>query len=160
MATIYRKTAKGQHELDTRALKLAPRFRSVLILVDGRRTDEDLQRVMPQADTVALEALAAGGFIEAIAVTQEPRPALARPPAPPPAAAPASGDVWRQRRAVAVRTLTDLVGPLAEPFAMRMENAASEADFRAAVESAARVLADMRGRQAALDYVQRFTAQP
>ena len=36
MATIYRKTAKGVREIETRATKLAPRFRSLLILVDGK----------------------------------------------------------------------------------------------------------------------------
>jgi WD40 repeat protein len=37
MPTIYRKTAKGQSEIETRVHRLAPRFRSLLILVDGRR---------------------------------------------------------------------------------------------------------------------------
>ena len=50
MATIFRKTEKGQREIETRALKLAPRFRSALILVDGRRSDAELIAMMPQMD--------------------------------------------------------------------------------------------------------------
>ena len=36
MSTVYRKTAKGQAEIDTRAYRLLPRLRQALILVDGR----------------------------------------------------------------------------------------------------------------------------
>ncbi|HRD85230.1 MAG TPA: hypothetical protein PLF63_08655, partial [Rubrivivax sp.] len=69
MPTIYRKTAKGQTEVETRSHRLAPRFRSVLILVDGRRTDDELAKLMPHAGEGTLEALEQGGFIEPISVT-------------------------------------------------------------------------------------------
>ena len=71
MATIYRKTAKGQSEIETRALKLAPRFRSLLILVDGRRSDRELTTLLPQAGDEALAALAQAGLIEAIGLTAD-----------------------------------------------------------------------------------------
>lgn len=99
MPTIYRKTAKGQTEIETRAHRLAPRFRSLLILVDGRRSDADLEKLMPQAGAQALDALVEGGFIELISLTDThprlqpiaPLPtaaAPAPPPAPPVANAP------------------------------------------------------------------------
>lgn len=78
MATIYRKTAKGHLEVETRALKLAPRFRSMLILVDGRRSDDELRAMLPRADLAVFDALAAAGLIEAIALTAEPRAAQQR----------------------------------------------------------------------------------
>ena len=98
MPTIYRKTAKGQTEIETRAHRLAPRFRSLLILVDGRRTDVDLEKLMPQAGQQALDALVEGGFIELISLTDThprlqpiaplPTAAQASPPSPPVANAP------------------------------------------------------------------------
>ena len=42
--SIYDKTAKGRDEIATRKYQLAPRLRSLLVLIDGRRTEEELLR--------------------------------------------------------------------------------------------------------------------
>ena len=42
--SIYDKTAKGREEIATRRDGLAPRLRSLLVLIDGRRTEEELLR--------------------------------------------------------------------------------------------------------------------
>ena len=97
MPTIYRKTAKGQTEIETRANRLAPRFRSLLIMVDGRRSNDELARLVPQADS-SLAALAEGGYIESISVTEtDPRPQqrpvlppLISPPVSPPSSPPSA----------------------------------------------------------------------
>lgn len=72
MATIYRKTDKGHREIATRALRLAPRFRQLLLLADGRRDDAELRRLVPQAGDTGLQALAEAGLVEPIAITREP----------------------------------------------------------------------------------------
>ena len=160
MATIYRKTAKGVQEIETRALKLAPRFRSLLILVDGRRSDDELIRMVPTAGDQALAALAEGGFIEAIGMTADTEPAArtastpARPaPAPAPAAPP---DGFERRRREAVRQLLDLVGPMGEAIALKLERATNMDDFRALLVTAAQIVSNTRGRQAATDFYQRY----
>jgi hypothetical protein len=43
MATTHRKTAKGTAEIETRAHRLSLRLRGMLILVDGRRSDDQLR---------------------------------------------------------------------------------------------------------------------
>lgn len=161
MATIYRKTAKGVQEIETRALKLAPRFRSLLILVDGRRSDDELMRLVATAGDQALAALAEGGFIEAIGMTADPEPAARAPAAPaaparPVAAPPTAAVAFEQRRREAVRQLLDLVGPLGEAIALKLERAATVDDFRALLVTAAQIVANTRGRQAATDFYQRF----
>ena len=125
MPTIYRKTSKGQIEIETRATKLAPRFRNLLILVDGRRSDADLMQLMPQVGLEAVDALAQGGFIEAIGVTAEPSAAAAaRKPSAAQAATPAAAvPGFEQRRRDAVRMLIDQVGPVGETLALRIERA-------------------------------------
>ena len=155
MATIYRKTAKGVQEIETRTLKLAPRFRSLLILVDGRRSDDELMRLVATAGDQALAALAEGGFIEAIGMTADPEPAP-RAGAAAPAAALALPAGFEQRRRDAVRQLLDQVGPLGEAIALKLERAASVDDFRALLVTAAQIVANTRGRQAAADFYQRY----
>ncbi len=63
MAT-YRKTAKGLAEIATRANKLPPRLRTALILVDGRRTDDELSSMLPKEADETLRWLSDSGFIE------------------------------------------------------------------------------------------------
>ena len=68
MATIYAKTADGQNEIETRARRITPRARSLLILIDGKRHDEELAKLVQQFDeTLAL--LLEGGLVEAVGTT-------------------------------------------------------------------------------------------
>lgn len=63
--SIYDKTAKGRDEIATRKYQLAPRLRSLLVLIDGRRTEEELLRnVAGLGLTIAaLDELLEGGLI-------------------------------------------------------------------------------------------------
>lgn len=158
MPHIHRKTAKGLAEIETRVHRLPPRLRSALILVDGKRSDDELAKLVLQDPEGTLKALLEGGFIEpsgeappAAARAPEPRPA---PAAPPPPAPPS----FEQTRKEAVRALTDLVGPMAEAVALRMEKARSPDELRPLLTLAMQVIANTRGRQMAADYGRRFGA--
>lgn len=154
MPTIYRKTAKGQLEIETRALKLAPRFRSLLILIDGRRSDDELALLMPQLGTGGIEALAQGGLIEAIGLVADAAAApAARTPAPP-----ARSPNLESRRKEAVRALLDLVGPGGETTALKLERAKDDAELAALIGAAEDLIARMRGRSVAESFAQRVRA--
>ena len=65
--TIYRKTAKGTEELQTRAHGLEQRFRRPLFIVDGIKDVAQLSAVMrPGEAEAALAKLVDGGYIEAL----------------------------------------------------------------------------------------------
>lgn len=164
MATIYRKTAKGHAEIETRALRLPPRLRSALILVDGRRSDDELRKLVLQQPDETLRTLAGEGFIEIIAITQDAPGARAAPPlapprpaaTPPPAAAPAApARSFESTRATAVRAFTDMVGPMAEALAIKMERARNFDELRPLVQTAQSIIGNARGGQAAADYAAR-----
>lgn len=63
--SIYDKTAKGRDEIATRQYRLAPRLRSLLVLIDGRRTEEELLRNVAGLGLTltALNELLAGEFV-------------------------------------------------------------------------------------------------
>jgi len=169
MAIIYRKTAKGVAEIETRAHRLTPRMRSTLILVDGKRSDAELATMILQQATETLHALAGQGFIEVLTVA-----ATAVAPAPPPqsratpwqtppaasaasaaTAAPAGPDLQARKRE-AVRALTDLLGPAAESAALRIERARNLDELRTALAAAVQSAGMVRGRQAAETLAARF----
>jgi hypothetical protein len=159
MPTVYRKTAKGQAEIATRTHQLPPRLRQALILVDGKRSDDELRRMLPQGDE-ALRALIDDGFVEPVGVTAVPvaaaagAPAAASAPAPKPQAPlPAFGD---QLKREIVRSLNDLLGPMAEGLALKVERARSPDELRAILEQAHRVIRDMRGAFQATAFADRF----
>lgn len=68
MTTIYAKTADGRDEIETRARRLAPVLRSMLLLVDGSRDARELDRIGAglHAPGDALRQLEALGLIEAV----------------------------------------------------------------------------------------------
>jgi hypothetical protein len=176
MATIYRKTAKGHSEIETRAHRLSPRLRSALIMIDGRRSDDDVRKLITQQGDETLRLLDEQGFIEIIGITQDlpapramngaaaPRPAEAVAPVAAPPAAPAAPAVpprdFEATRAQAVRLFTDMVGPMAEGLAMKMERARSPDELRTLVQTAQRIIGNTRGGQAAADYGTRFLDSP
>ena len=161
MPTIFRKTAKGIAEIETRAHRLTPRLRGALILVDGKRHADELRGLLLQQADETLSALLEQGFIEASGESAPPRPPreAAAPPPPPPKPAPAPpADGFVALRREAVRNLIDLVGPMGEALALRMERSTSADELRPMIELAAQTIANTRGRAKATEYTERFSA--
>jgi hypothetical protein len=157
MPLIYRKTAKGLTEIETRAHRLPPRLRSALILVDGRRDVNDLKPLITQQAEETLSSLAEQGFIEAVS-------ASARSASPAPASAPAlaaatsskSGNDFDSTRRAAVRELNDQLGPAAENLSIKMEKASNLGELIPLLVQGAQSIAAVRGRSAAEAFAKRF----
>ena len=65
MGVVFVKTRKGQEEMEKRTGGLTPRVRRALILVDGKRTVDDLRSLTAADDlTHTLGALEEDGYIE------------------------------------------------------------------------------------------------
>lgn len=163
MPTIFRKTAKGVSEIGTREHRLAPRMRSALIMVDGKRSDADLRALIAQQPDETLAALAEQGFIEVLATAPTAAPAAAPAAAQVPravanaAAAPARPAAdFETRRGAAVRALNDQLGPHAETLAVKMERTRTADELRPLLATAAQFIGHARGRAAADDYAARF----
>jgi len=177
MPTIFRKTAKGVHEIETREYRLPPRVRNALILVDGKRDVVALQTLIPQQVDATLELLFEQAFIEVVGESVAAAPArpadpgrvqnMAAPvapsaPAAEPVAAPAAEPVaappavpFNQRQRAAVRDLNDAVGPMAEALAIRMERARADAELQPLLQAAVQLIGNARGRAAAEAYARR-----
>ena len=183
MTTVYRKSSKGQLEIETRANRLGPRLRTALILVDGRRSDADLRALIQLEADATLLALLEGGYIEVISTSPAAAPVAAAAPAPRPApavqaaapvqavssapVAPAVAPVPQvnpaalaDRRRLAVRHLTDNLGPMAEDLALRIEKTRSWPELRNELELGRTVLARARGNAAAERFAAQFIEPP
>lgn len=66
MAVIHAKTAAGRQEIEDRGRRLPPALRSILLMVDGQRDDEELRQLGQglHAPDDALAQLLAMGLIE------------------------------------------------------------------------------------------------
>jgi hypothetical protein len=188
MTTVYRKSSKGQQEIETRANRLGPRLRTALILVDGRRSDADLRALIQQEADATMLALLEGGYIEVVSATAVAPPVAAAAaqaqratvpgPAAPAAAAAAPAAVvapgapamaaaaqinpaaLADRRRLAVRHLTDKLGPMAEDLALRIEKTRSWPELRNELELGRTVLARARGNAAAASFAAQFMELP
>ena len=163
MASVYRKTAKGQLEIETRANRLTPRLRSSLILVDGRRTDTELRALILADPDAALATLTEQGYIEVIASTPPPRSSAASPAPPPAASGTASGASQRgfeEVQRMAVRFLNDQMGPSAESVALKIEKAHDWNELKPHLEMAEHFLRAGRGVAAAREFAAQFLEQP
>lgn len=161
MGTVYHKSAKGQAEIETRAHRLAPRLRTVLILVDGRRTDNELAKLIAGDAALAFRTLLDEGFIEVATLVEERR--VARPPPPhsgPDGAAAIQPRDFERRRRDAVHALTELVGPLGDAVAMRIEKCHNWAELVPVLRLAQQVVRNTRGADAAADYARSFIEKP
>ncbi len=168
VTAIYRKTAKGQAEIDTRAHRLVPRLRTALILVDGRRSDDELRKMILAQPDETLAELLEQGFIELVSLLRTPD--AARPgPAPshaadepagataPAQSAPAlTGKAFEQFRRDAVRVFTDAVGPMAEALAIKMEKARTHDELRPLLALAMNIILNTRGAGVAGIFSTRF----
>lgn len=162
MATVYRKTAKGQAEVETRANRLVPRLRTALILVDGKREESELLKLIPGEPEATLRTLIDDGFIEVSAITiEKPRPGA--PKAAPDAQAtrpPHDQKAFEQHRQAAVRAVNDLVGPLGEAAALRLERCKTWDELMQALEFAQRIVANGKGDDVAAEFGRQFIEAP
>ena len=168
MPIIFRKTAKGVAEVQSRAHRLPPRLRGMLILVDGKRDSDDLDRLVAQDAIDTLAALAEQGLIEAVGETlavAEPAaaygplaisasastpalaPALAPTPVPAPAH-PSTRELAALRRQVA-RALKEELGASARPLVKRIEGVRSAEDLKPLLSQSVKLVLAARGKTAA-----------
>jgi hypothetical protein len=164
----YRKTDKGQAEIETRAFRLSPRLRTPLIMVDGRRNEDELRKLIPQPDET-LQALLDQGFIEVVAAPAESRSSSessssSKHAAAATAAAEPAADLnalplpmrFEDLRRQAVRSLIDQVGPAAEGVAMKMERTRNLQELRPLLSVARDILSTSSGSAAAATFAARF----
>lgn len=148
---VYHKSVKGTEAIATRQHGLSPKLRSILILIDGKRSFDELAKLSQMlGDTEQLLGqLLDDGFIESGAAT-----------APSPAAAKAPGAAGNQARLAeakrhVVRRLTDILGPNAEELCLRIEGARKLNEFQAAVARSEGMLRQYVGSQT----VEQFMAE-
>ncbi|WP_247869614.1 MULTISPECIES: hypothetical protein [Oxalobacteraceae] len=89
---VFDKTEKGREEIATRKHQLATRLRTLLVMIDGKQSSEELLKKVSGIglNAESLAELEKNGFIQSV-VTAAPAPAPVAPPAQAPAAAPAPG---------------------------------------------------------------------
>lgn len=167
---IYRKSTKGQEAIATRQQGLTPRLRSTLILVDGKRSFDELAKLSAVfGDTVELlTELEQMGLIEpvgpAVAAGAGAAPSAASGAAvgAPAATAAAPAGVVRSYDEVkrfAVRFLNDTLGPLAETLAVQIEAARDPNALRTALVKAHGILREVKGQGIAQRYADEITAR-
>jgi hypothetical protein len=162
MSTIYRKTAKGQAEIETRAHRLPPRLRGALILVDGQRSEADLAKLIAVEPQTTLETLLAEGFIDVFAILADRGPIttvdvpLPGPDSGPVPLSPAAAAPIDAVKRDAVRFLNDKLGPPAQSLAVRIERAQSMTELMPLLAQATQTLRSFGGAAVSEDFISRF----
>jgi hypothetical protein len=148
---VYHKSAKGSEAITTRQHGLSPRLRSTLIMIDGKRSFDELVKFSASGDTEELlSQLLDQGFIEPAAGASSAPAPLTSAPTPAPATRPGLTLLEAQR--FVSRRLTDLLGPNAEELCLRIEATKNLHDFQVAVARAEGVLRQFRSAQTAADF--------
>jgi hypothetical protein len=133
-ATLYRKTAAGQAEVGSKAHALPPRARSLLIMVDGKRSLSDLRAMLGPAVDESIALLQREGLVEALAS------AVPQPVPAPAAAVVVDLDRLRREAPPPAHAVTDALGPMADAVALRIERAKDADQLRSALRLAAEAI--------------------
>ena len=150
---IYHKSARGTEAIATRQHGLSPKLRSMLIMIDGKRSFEELVHVSQMLGNTEelLGQLLDQGFIEpGASAPTAPTHVASAPAALAPAAGPALTLVEAQR--YVSRRLTDLLGPNADELCLRIEGAKNLHDFQVAVARAEGMLRQFKSADVAAEF--------
>jgi hypothetical protein len=132
--SIYDKTDKGREEIATRKFQLASRLRALLVLVDGRRSEEELLRNVAGiglTQSALQELLEQGYILLTTSYASLPEPEEVAPAAAAAVAAPA--DPVQQFRSVYDfynKTIKSTMGLRGFPLQLKVEKAGSVAELR------------------------------
>jgi hypothetical protein len=162
---IYLKSAKGAEAIATRQHGLTPKLRSLLILIDGKRSVAELTRLAGMLGDVEqlLSQLLEQGCIDTAAGVPlssgqtQPSGAAGTLGAAAGGSTPAVSLPEAQR--FAVRRLTDILGPSAESLCLRIEAARTAQEFTAILGRAEAVVRDFRGADVAARFASDMQAR-
>ncbi len=143
ISMIFDKTDKGREEIATRKYQLATRLRTLLVMVDGKQTGEDLLKKLGALglNEESVTELEKNGFIQAVRATapeSEPTPAAPQPQVQAPAPAQIGGagilpPGQTQFEAIYhfyTETIKSTIGLRGYGLQLKVEKAASIDDFR------------------------------
>lgn len=139
---IYRKSDKGTEAIATRGHGVGGKLRMLLILVDGKKSAEELIKLAAGMGESAelLQQLQAEGLIEVVAGAAAAKPVTAGLPA---------GAELGKARALATRLLAEQLGPLADELAIKLEAAKDMSQFVEVMKRAYTVMREVKGQAAA-----------
>ena len=162
---VYSKTPIGVAEISLRSAQLTMATRRVLIMIDGKRTVDDLSIVVKPGEIAAVIAnLEGSGLIQRVShfAALDVPTIYGRDSETGLGGLSTSGDLderdaspitLEEVKRRAVRGLTDRLGPSADYLAMKLEECRSIEEFRYCVREAERVVSSALGRNAAQDYL-------
>jgi len=155
---IYHKTPKGVEAIANRHSGLPPKLRSLLIMVDGKRSVADLAALATVVGDCEqlLSQLQHEGFIEATIAA----PAAGAAPAPaadmaPTAPAPLITASLPEAKRVSSHLLEQMLGPTSDVLCLKIEAAKDLPSFVSAIKRARDVVREIKGAAAA----ERFVAE-
>lgn len=155
---VFGKTPDGQDEVATRARHLPARLRSLLIMVDGKRSVGEMLAHHPAAAEAQanLAALSDAGLI---ALVPKPvAPVAPAPAAPPPAPALASHASLDAVKKFVCATLHEALGPDADLFTGKVEAAGNLPDVLAQAEKMREILRGTAGNRRADAYWEKLNS--
>ncbi|MEP6607423.1 MAG: hypothetical protein ABJA83_01955 [Burkholderiaceae bacterium] len=166
---VYSKTPIGIAEISLRSAQLPMASRRVLIMIDGKRTVDDLSIVVKPGEIESVIAsLESGGLIQRVShfgaldvptiYGRDSESGLSSTFGGPSTSGglddresnPITLEEVKRR---AVRGLNERLGPSAEYLALRLENCRTIEEFRYCVREAERVISSALGRDAAQEYL-------
>ena len=150
--SIYDKTAKGKEEIATRKYQLATRLRTLLVLIDGRRTEEELLRNVAGLGlgASALAELVEHGYIVlATSYASLAEPSLAEPPAPSPVPEPAQYAQFQAIYDFYNNTIKNTIGLRGFTLQLKVEKASSVAELRELRQAYIEAVQKARGSETA-----------
>lgn len=161
---IYQKTQKGTEALANRQSGLAPRLRSLLIMVDGKRTHAELTTMAAAlGDPQRLSELEAEGLVVPAVAEEKTMPAALEPAERPKqqtvAAPPQRAANLAQAQRFSSHLLEHILGPMAEPLCIKIEGARDLSEFVAAIKRAREIVREIRGSADAERFVAQIEAQ-
>lgn len=157
---IYHKTVKGAEAISNRQSGLAPRLRSLLIMVDGKRSHAELTVIATAlGDPERLAELESEGLMEPTVTEEKTMPAALEPLVSEAVPNQARAANLAQARLFSSHLLEHLLGPMAEPLCIEIEETRDLADFVSVIKRAREIVREAKGSTEAERFVAQIEAQ-
>lgn len=151
---VFQKTEAGVSEMATPALRLPPKLRRALILVDGAKSVSELAPMFRpgEVEPILMDLQARGLLTLTGGVVAE---AADRPDA---GGAPGAitADVFEEVRRQAMREVSHRLGPNGDTLALKIERCKTPEELRVALREAEKILASFLGAEYGRTFAQKI----